>query len=193
MLNTLYRTMVKEYLFSVTEIPSEPENVTVKGYRDQPSKAPYSLTVQWDTPANIDKFDLEYYKIQVLPFRVGESYVLNVTSPKLEYPFGLIMNSTSLTQHGLNNLTVSAVSKCSQQGPAASSLILYDEDNIMLSASPDYSSPSTTTTVTDYITNGMACMHVVTIDQIIALLLLLPIIKFVTDSRTLQATLDKGM
>ena len=130
--------------------------MTVKGYQDKSSKASYSLTVQWDAPANIDKFDLEYYKIQVLQFRVGGSYVLNVTSPELEYPFGLIMNSTSLTQHELNNLTVSAVSKCSQQGPAVSSVIPYDEDN-MQSASEDYSSP-TTTTVTNYITNGTTCI-----------------------------------
>ena len=80
---------------------------------------PYTLTVQWDAPANIKKFDLEHYTIQALSSEVGKGYALNVTGSELEYPFGLIMN-TSFPQYELSNLTVSTVSKCSQQGPEAS-------------------------------------------------------------------------
>ena len=51
----------------------------------------------------------------------GKEYELNVTGSELEYPFGVIMN-TSLAQYESSNynLMVSAASKCSQQGPEAS-------------------------------------------------------------------------
>ena len=85
----------------------------------------HSLALQWDAPANIDNFDIEYYTIQVLSSveSDGKEYELNVTGSELEYPFGVIMNSnTSSAQYESSNynLTVSAVSKCSQQGPEAS-------------------------------------------------------------------------
>ena len=79
---------------------------------------PYSLTVQWESPANSDKFDLDHYTIQALSSVVDKRYELNVTGSKLEYPFGLIMN-TSILQHELSNLSVSAVSRCSQKGVEA--------------------------------------------------------------------------
>ena len=91
---------------------------------------PYTLTVQWEAPANIDKFDLEHYTIQVLSSEVGKGYELNVTGSELEYPFGLIMN-TSSPQYELNNLTVSAVCKCSQQGPEASATVSTPNVNPM--------------------------------------------------------------
>ena len=79
--------------------------------------------MHWNAPSNIDKFDLEHYTIEAVPLssKVGKGYTLNVTGSELEYPFGLIINSSS--QPRLNNLTVSAISKCSQQGPKASATI----------------------------------------------------------------------
>ena len=83
---------------------------------------PYSLTVQWESPANSDKFDLDHYTIQALSSVVDKRYELNVTGSKLEYPFGRIMNA-SILQHELSNLSVSAVSRCSQKGLEASTTL----------------------------------------------------------------------
>ena len=82
---------------------------------DQSLRMPYSLTVRWDAPANSDKFDLEHYTIQALSSETDKKYELNVTGSKLEYPFGLITN-TSVLQNELSNLSVSAVSRCFQKG-----------------------------------------------------------------------------
>ena len=125
---------------------------------------PYSLTVQWDAPANNDKFDLEYYTIQVLSSEVGnlKGRTLNVTGSELEYPFGLIMNS-SFPQYELSNLTVSAVSKCSHQGPEASATIT--SLNLGLNTPMDVNNSTVTdnfkftTTVVKPGSNGNACMH----------------------------------
>ena len=101
-----------------TERPRQPQNFAVAIHPDH-----HSLALRWDAPANIDKFDIEYYTIRVLSSEEsdGKEYELNVTGSELEYPFGVIMN-TSLAQYESSNynLTVSAASKCSQQGPEAS-------------------------------------------------------------------------
>ena len=147
-----------------TERPRQPENVTVASHLVQLSQVPYSLTVRWDAPANIDKFDLEHYTIQALSSEVGKGYYeLNVTGSELEYPFGLIMN-TSFPQYELNNLRVSAVSKCSQQGPEASATV--PTPNVNPNNPMDISVDnfvSTTTTVT-FDSNGNACIIMVYCD-----------------------------
>ena len=109
-------------IFHYTERPRQPLNLTVAIHPDH-----YSLTLQWDAPANIHKFDIEHYTIQALSSENG--YELNVTGSELEYPFGVIMN-TSLAQYELSNLTVSAVSKCSQQGPEASAATITVLTNV---------------------------------------------------------------
>ena len=120
--------------FHFTESPRQPVNVTVSIMHPVLSPmVPYSLTVQWDAPANIDKFDLEHYTIQALSSEEG--YVLNVTGSELEYPFGVIMN-TLLAEHELSNLTVSAVSKCSQQGPEASAAVTVPTPKVINNPRP---------------------------------------------------------
>ena len=129
-------------------MPQEPERVDV--IQGQSSEV---LTVRWNVPANFDRFDLEHYKIQVLSFERDEGDVLNVTSPNLEYPFGLVMNS-SLPQPGWNNLSVSAISKCSQQGPEATATIISPNPNLNspmplnVSAADSFNSTTTYTAIT---------------------------------------------
>ena len=125
---------------------------------------PYTLTLRWDAPANIEKFDLDHYTVQALSSEVSKVYALNVTGSELEYPFGLIMNS-SLPQYELNNLTVSAVSKCSQQGPEASvtitSLNRSSKTPMDVNNSMD-NFKFTTTAVIKPGSNGNTCMHIQT-------------------------------
>ena len=144
------------FLFNA-ETPQKPENVNIHPVRGQSSRV---LTVQWNAPTNFDRFDLDYYKIQVLSLEQDEGDVLNVTSPNLEYPFGLVLNPPfplhELTQ---NNLTVSAVSKCSQQGPEALATIsipsTINQDNV----STDRSNSTAMLVTVDPKFNGTACMH----------------------------------
>ena len=78
-------------------------------------------SLQWVAPDNIDTFDLEHFQIHLVSSsEVGEEYTLNMTSTEVGYPFGL---SSSMLQYDLN-LTVSAVSKCSQQGPTSTPVII---------------------------------------------------------------------
>lgn len=111
--------------------------------------------MQWDAPANIDNFDLEHYTIQAPSSEVGKEYQLNVTGSELQYPFGMIMN-TSLPREW-SNLTVSAVSRCSQQGPEASATLPTPTVDQDITAHTD-NSQFTTLTVTESGTNGTACL-----------------------------------
>lgn len=110
-------------IFHYIERPRQPLNLTVAIHPDH-----HSLTLQWDAPANIDKFDIEHYTIQALSSENGY-YELNVTGSELEYPFGVIMNN-SLAQYESSNLTVSAISKCSQQGSEASAATITVLTNV---------------------------------------------------------------
>ncbi len=114
-----------------TERPRQPLNFTVAMHPDH-----HSLTLRWDAPANINRFDLEHYTIQVLSSEEGQRYQLNVTGSELEYPFGVIMN-TSITRYGSSNLAVSAVSKCSQQGSEASATVTVPTPNININVPMD--------------------------------------------------------
>jgi hypothetical protein len=110
--------------------------------------------LRWDAPANIDKLDLEHYTIQVLSSEEGEEYELNVTGSELEYPFGVILNTSLAQYESTSNLTVSAVSKCSQQGPEASARVTANvntnnamKDCIFDSAITFYSNSNTLYTI----------------------------------------------
>ena len=129
---------------------------------DQSLRMPYSLTVRWDAPANIDKFDLEHYVIRALSSEVDKRYELNVTGSELEYPFGLIMNA-SFPQYVLSNLTVSAVSRCSLQGSEASAnfptLDVNPNHSIIINERTHNLKFPFMTTAAELYSNGNACMH----------------------------------
>ena len=123
-------------LYYCTDSPSEPRNVvTVLNSHNH-----LLTSLRWDAPDNIDRFDLEYFQIQLITLsEPAEEYILNVTSTEVGYPFGL---SSSILLHDLN-LTVSAVSKCSQQGATSTPVIISkiadvtENDGSRLEQNPD--------------------------------------------------------
>ena len=103
------------YICNHAEIPSAPRNVEVSlPHSSQDPDHPLSL--QWEAPDNINKFDLDHYMIHISPSSQDSlGYTMNVTSSSLEYPFGLVLTDTLGESV---NIHVSAISKCSQQGEA---------------------------------------------------------------------------
>ena len=78
-----------------------------------PQSIPDTVTVTWEKPENSEKFDLEYFKIQavlVSELETGTHYSINGTTTELQYLLTLpLQSSASIT------ITVTAISKCSQQ------------------------------------------------------------------------------
>ena len=75
--------------------------------------APCRLSVSWDAPDNSKKFDLDHFKVHIL-LPEQESYIANGTSMEPEYLFH--SDSVMIPPQSSIHITVTAVSKCSQQG-----------------------------------------------------------------------------
>jgi hypothetical protein len=70
--------------------------------------------VSWDAPNNSKKFDLDHFKVHIM-LPEQDSYIANGTSMEPEYHFhsdNVLMVPAQNSIH----VTVTAVSKCSQQG-----------------------------------------------------------------------------
>jgi hypothetical protein len=69
--------------------------------------------MSWDAPNNSKKFDLDHFKVHIkLPEL--ESYIANGTSMEPEYHFH--SDNVIVPPQNVIHVTVTAVSKCSQQG-----------------------------------------------------------------------------
>lgn len=159
-------------------MPNVPTNVEVNPVMPHTSQLSYPLALRWDAPDNSNKFDLEYFRIQVSSPKQREEYILNVTSTELEYPFGL---NSSILQSGLN-ITVSAVSKCLQKGSASTPVIIPEIDTKLTLNTPadhQYKSDLNTTS------NGM--VHLPT------LYILYSYILYMAGFKDIKMTLSKGM
>ena len=71
------------------------------------------ISVKWSAPGNLERFDLEYYIVQVLVSEPGRSYIRNGTTAELEY----IFNLDSVTLTSSIQIMVAAVSKCGTHSP----------------------------------------------------------------------------
>ena len=72
------------------------------------------LIVSWDPPDNSEKFDLQHFKIHImLPEQEFQSYIANGSSIEPEYH---IHSDMIPSQNDIIHITVTTVSKCSQQG-----------------------------------------------------------------------------
>jgi hypothetical protein len=74
----------------------------------------YTLSLIWDPPDNSKKFDLDHFKVHII-LPEQDSYIANGTSMEPEYHFhsdNVLMVPAQNSIH----VTVTAVSKCSQQG-----------------------------------------------------------------------------
>ena len=145
------------WLFISPDVPNVPRNLEVSPLNSsQESLSP--LTLRWEEPENMDNFDLDYYTIHLLSQTqdVIQEYTLNVTSPKLELPFGLL-----LSDHDLVNISISAVSKCSQEGPQSQSLQLVVPREPVQTSTDYYSS----TDPSVLMTNGMLLQKYSTINN----------------------------
>ena len=105
-------------------MPNAPGGVTLNNFHSHQQSC-YSLVIQWNEPDNINEFDLDYYNIKMSSSKDGVAmeYALNVSSTTVEYPFELQVNSTIL-QSATVNMTLSAVTKCLQQGPSSAPLTI---------------------------------------------------------------------
>ena len=99
--------------FNCIEIPSTPNNLRVTYLVRSTSSRVISVT--WSAPENLEKFDLEYYIVQVLVS--GPDMLLNGTTTELEYIFDL--DSVPLTSS--IQIMVAAVSKCGTHSPVSKS------------------------------------------------------------------------
>ena len=123
-------------LIYLSEMPHIPGNVQVLPYTSfQILQTPFS--VHWSAPDNIHRFDLDYYQVKVTTLATSQEnpreYYLNTTSTVVEYPFGLLLNSTILRSRSVN-MAVSAVSRCSQQGPPSNHVIAPYTGSTMMSS-----------------------------------------------------------
>ena len=92
-------------------MPSRPLNVQISSVQLFTPLGTSTASVLWDAPYNSEKFDLEYFKVNVLSDQV---YIENGTTTELEYHFNpddIIIPPQSSIQ-----IVVTAVSKCSQEG-----------------------------------------------------------------------------
>ena len=143
-------------LFISPDVPNVPRNLEVSPLNlSQESLS--SLTLRWEEPENMENFDLDYYTIRLLSQTqdVVQEYTLNVTSPRLEFPFGLLLGNGESV-----NISVSAVSKCSQKGPRSQSLRLVVPREPVQTSTDYYSS----TDPNVLMTNGMLLQKYSTIN-----------------------------
>lgn len=95
-------------------MPSTPNNLTVTYLVQSTSSRVISVT--WSAPENLEKFDLEYYIVQVLVSEPSDrSYLLNGTTAELEYIFDL----DSVPLKSRIQIMLTAVSKCGTHSPVS--------------------------------------------------------------------------
>jgi hypothetical protein len=82
------------------------------------SRAVISLT--WSAPENLERFDLEYYIVQVCVSEpgLGRLYLLNGTTTELEYIFGLDVPPMSSIQ-----VMITTITKCGTRSPVYKHLL----------------------------------------------------------------------
>lgn len=132
-----------------------PLNVQVNKFRVQSSAHPipyYTLFVSWDAPVNSEKFDLQHFKVHIM-LPEQESYILNGTSMEPEYHV-----CPDMIQNDIR-VTITTVSKCSQQGLSYRSPRIVNEwredtDKIVFTKVPD-TVRNTEKAFNDYYNSGM--------------------------------------
>ena len=88
-----------------------PNNLTVN-YLVQSANSRAVISLIWNAPENLERFDLEYYIVQILVHEPGRPYLLNGTTTELEYIFDLDVPLISNVQ-----VMISAVTKCGTRSP----------------------------------------------------------------------------
>ena len=112
-------------------MPNAPGRARVNHFNSRQQSYHSLIHIEWNAPDNINEFDLDHYKIQISSSKQGVTmeYALNVSSTTVEYPFGLQVNSTIL-QSGSVNAIISAVTKCSQQGPSSAPVVIQGTESL---------------------------------------------------------------
>ena len=127
-----------------------PLNVQVNKVQISVHPARYTLSVRWDPPDNSENFDLEHFKVHALS-EYNNRYI-NGTTTELGYRF----NSDIIPPFGTVHISVSAVSKCSQQG-LRSSAVEWREgtDRPMFTSGPNtVKTDKDPTALKEYVING---------------------------------------
>ena len=93
--------------------------------------------MKWSAPENLERFDLEYYIVQVLVSEQGRSYIQNGTTAELEYILNFNLDSVTLTSS--IQIMVTAVSKCGTHSPILKTRALLPE---MIDFSVEQQAPS---------------------------------------------------
>ena len=120
------------FFHNFVEVPSIPNQLTA--YYLVQSSSSRVLSVIWRAPDNVERFDLEYYRVQALISESDKSYLLNGTTTELEY--NIIFDPDSVSSTSSIHIMVTAVSKCGQHSPI-SKIILPE-----IAAEPEFQSNS---------------------------------------------------
>ena len=129
--------MYQFIMVQVNNVPLVPLNVQVNSVQ---LSAPCRLSISWDPPDNIKKFDLDHFKVHIM-LPEQESYITNGTSMEPEYHFHSdnVMLPSQNSVHVM--ITVAAVSKCSQQSSSGPFPVVFNEENndseVVLTNVPD--------------------------------------------------------
>ena len=111
------------------ETPQVPLNVRVN--KVQQLSVPNIISVSWDVPDNNERFDLEHFKVHIM-LPEQENCIANGTSMEPEYRFhsDMIPSQTNSIHILTVHVTVTAVSKCSQQGLRSPRIEWRDDTDI---------------------------------------------------------------
>ena len=121
----------------IIETPNMPLNVRVDRVQLSVHPEPYTFSVRWDVPDNSEKFDLEGFKVRAFAMLSEQESrcIVNETTIKLEYYF---ISDIIPPQMNINTtVTVTAISKCSQQGVRSHAVVWSkgeDVDKIMFTS-----------------------------------------------------------
>lgn len=87
----------------------------------------YTLSVRWEAPDNSDRFDLEHFRVQAFTSESAEIvYLLNGTTTELEYYFDF----KTLPLKSNISIMVAAVSRCGQEGPTSSTVVVPENGDM---------------------------------------------------------------
>lgn len=103
---------------SAAQEPTEPKNLKINYFVQSvrsDSEVFHTLSIGWDAPDNIGKFDLEYYIVQSV---MDSGLIINGTTTEHVYLFDF----NELVE-GSVSIKVTAVSKCSQYSQTASTVV----------------------------------------------------------------------
>ena len=100
-----------------------PNNLTVNYFlMVQSASSRAVISLMWSAPENLERFDLEFYFVQILVSEPGRSYELNGTTTELEYLFDLDILPIS-NIHEIVTVMISAVTKCGIRSPVYKTLL----------------------------------------------------------------------